>query len=152
MRETNEPKTPEAPTHIDHLALPSYDEDATHRFYADTLGFELRGEHEGRSAMWGDRRYRISSYATPGGSLLDLFWVEGLTRPESDGLPVGIRHFALGVGSRAAVEAWRERLQRAGAWASELDEHGGTHLSVYTFDPNGHQIEITWRPGRDGAR
>src|SRR5262245_55270418 len=132
-------------SHVDHLALPSYDLAATHRFYADVLGLEFRGEFGGRSAEWGDREYRAKSYAAPSGTLFDFFWVEGVTRPPNEE-PIGIRHFALGVASRAEVERWQAALRRAGLWVSDLVDHGGSHDSIYTFDPSGHQIEITYRP------
>lgn len=131
--------------HVDHLALPSYDVDATHRFYAGTLGLEFRGELAGRSPLWGDRRYRLRSYAAPSGTLFDFFFVEGLERPAEEALPVGIRHVALGVASRVEVEAWQATLRGAGVWVSDLVDHGGSHDSIYCVDPNGHQIEITYR-------
>ncbi|HEX2484315.1 MAG TPA: VOC family protein [Myxococcota bacterium] len=131
-------------SHVDHVALPAYDLDATHRFYAGVLGLDFRGEQEGRSELWGGRGFRLRSYAAAGGALFDFFQVEGLARPD-DALPVGLRHVALAVGSRAAVEAWRATLRAAGVWTSELVDHDGTHDSVYCFDPNGHQLEITWR-------
>jgi catechol 2,3-dioxygenase-like lactoylglutathione lyase family enzyme len=137
---------PEAHLRIDHLALPSYDPEATHRFWSEQLGLKPLGVFEGTSDLWGGRRFLLSTYDAGGGSILDFFCVEGLARPEDDPHPVGMRHVALGVESRAALYAWKRRLESHGSWVSELVDHGGTHDSIYCFDPNGLQVELTFRP------
>jgi len=158
---------------IDHVALPCFDREATEAFYGKGLGLPLAASGSDTSPVWGNRRFRYLAFALPGGTLLDFFALDGLARPEPDGvrpepdvvrpepdvvrpepdvvrpepdvLPVGVRHLALGVSSRAELEVFRARLAAAGVWVSEPVEHQGGRLSYYCFDPNGHQLELTHR-------
>ncbi len=139
---------------IDHVAFPSFDAAATHRFYSEVLGFELVSAMEGRSPEWGDRAFLLTCFATSSGQLLDFFQVEGHERPAAEDLADEIRHLALATESRDEIAAWRQRLERHGV-PFEEDDHGGLHESLYFRDPNGVQIEITWwnrRYGADDAR
>jgi glyoxylase I family protein len=132
---------------IDHVVLPSFDRTETERFYQEVLGLPLVDVFQGLSPVWGDRAFTLSAFRLPGGARLELFSVEGLVRPESDGLPVGLRHVALAVGSRAELEAWKVRLEAAGLWVSDFVPHGPERRSLYFFDPNGHYFELTHRGG-----
>jgi catechol-2,3-dioxygenase len=78
-----------------------------------------------------------------GGAGVDLFALEGLARP-AEALPAGIRHVAIAAASPAELAAVEERLVRHGVRISERVDHGD-HDSIYCFDPNGHQLEITFR-------
>ncbi len=135
---------------IDHVVLPSFDRARTERFYQDVLGLPLVDVFEGVSPLWGDRAFTLSAFGLPGGARLELFTVEGLARPESDGLPVGLRHVALAVDSRAELEAWKARLEASGTWSSDYVAHGPVRRSLYFFDPNGHYFELTHR-GESGG-
>ena len=74
---------------IDHVVLPSFDLDATERFYREVLELPLIEDFRGVSALWGDRAFTLSAFGLHDGARLELFTVEGLERRESDGLPVG---------------------------------------------------------------
>jgi len=128
---------------IDHVAFPSFDAAATHRFYTEVLGLELVSATEGRSPEWGDRAFLLTCFATGTGQLLDFFQVEGHERPALEGIADEIRHLALAAGSRDELVHWKRRLDRHGV-PFEEDAHGGLHDSIYFRDPNGVQIEITW--------
>jgi catechol 2,3-dioxygenase-like lactoylglutathione lyase family enzyme len=130
---------------IDHVVLPSFDRAATECFYQEVLGLPLVEVFEGVSPVWNDRAFTLSSFALPGGARLELFTVEGLEKPASDGLPVGLRHVALAVDSFDELEAWKRRLDAAGTWTSDFVPHGLDRRSLYFFDPNGHPFELTHR-------
>ena len=131
---------------IDHVALPCYDAEATRTFYGERLGLPLTATFHATSALWGDRAFTYLAFALGDGALLDFFAIEGVARPESDPVPVGARHLALAVRSRGELEAGRARLAAAGVFLSEPVDHGAGRLSLYCFDPNGHQLELTHRP------
>jgi glyoxylase I family protein len=56
--------------------------------------------------------------------------------------PRWVQHLALSVGSIEEVQAYRERLVRAGIDVVGITDHG-IFKSIYFFDPSGHRIEIT---------
>jgi glyoxylase I family protein len=127
---------------FDHVALPCFDVAATRRFYEEALGLELLSAFEGDSPLWGGR-FLLMMFGGAGGAAVDLFALEGLARPE-EALPAGIRHVAIAAASQAELAAREARLVRHGVWISERVDHGD-HDSIYCFDPNGHQLEITFR-------
>jgi catechol 2,3-dioxygenase-like lactoylglutathione lyase family enzyme len=128
---------------IDHVVLPSFDREKTERFYQQVLGLPLVDVFQGVSPLWGNRAFTLSAFALPGGARLELFSVDGMARPESDGLPVGLRHVALAVASHADLAAWKARLEAARTWTSDFVPHGPERCSLYFFDPNGHYFELT---------
>lgn len=127
---------------VDHLAQPSFDARETHRFYTEVMGFRLLHALEAESEPWGGRRFLLTCYAAPDGTLVDFFQVEGIEPPGDDGLPRGIRHVAFSVASRGDLEAWRQRLRSRGV-PFVGEDHGGLHASLYFTDPNGVQLELT---------
>jgi catechol 2,3-dioxygenase-like lactoylglutathione lyase family enzyme len=137
------------PLGIDHVALPCFDPEATRGFYEDALGLRLLGASEGESPLWGGRRFLLMIFSA-GGQALDLFAVEGMERPPCDALPAGARHVALALESPDDVEERARRLRSHGVWVSDLVGHGD-HDSRYCFDPNGHQVELTFRRARRPA-
>jgi catechol 2,3-dioxygenase-like lactoylglutathione lyase family enzyme len=132
--------------HIDHVALPCFDREATEAFYAGGLGLAVAACWSDASPLWQGRRFTYLAFALARGELLDFLAIEGLARAEPDDAPIGARHVALGVDSRAELDAVRARLAARGVWVSEPVDHGGGRVSVYCFDPNGHQLELTHRP------
>ncbi len=50
---------------IDHVAHPSFDAAATHRFYADVLGAQLKVAFSGESSTWNARylRQQVEAHA-----------------------------------------------------------------------------------------
>jgi catechol 2,3-dioxygenase-like lactoylglutathione lyase family enzyme len=133
--------TPPAPlAAVSHLALPSFDAAATHRFCTEVLGLPLADAASGRSPEWGDRAFLHTAYALPSGARLTYFDVESMTRPPDDGLPRDVRHVA----SEADVLAWRARIERFGV--AVVTEQHGPHTSIYFDDPNGTRLEITADP------
>jgi catechol 2,3-dioxygenase-like lactoylglutathione lyase family enzyme len=130
---------------IDHVALPCFDLAATEAFYGGCLELPVAGTFEGTSALWAGRRFTYLAFGLAGGALLDFFAIEGIARREGDPVPAGARHVALGVGSRAELARLRARLEAAGVWVSGEVPHAEGRLSLYCFDPSGHQVELTHR-------
>ncbi len=124
---------------LDHLALPSFDPDATHRFYTKVMGFPLVFALDRTSSAW-KRRYLLTAYAIGDGRFLDFFTYEGIVRPPPDDLPKDIRHIAFAVDSHATVEAWRARAVAHGV--EHFTEDHGDDVHLYLFDPNGHLLEV----------
>lgn len=139
---------------VDHLAFPSFDAAATHRFYTEVMGFRLTAAVDGVSPEWGNKPYLMATFES-GETKIHFFALGGMRRPQADGLPKDIRHFALSVKSRTAIAAWKKRLRahRVPYW---VEDHDGDP-SVYFADPNGVTIEITHHgkaaaaPGRGTA-
>src|SRR5438876_7287348 len=107
---------------LDHLAFPSFDPQATHRFYSEIMGFPLVFAMDGDSPSW-KKKYLLTAYAIGDDRFLDFFSYEGMRRPKKDALPIDIRHVAFSVDSQAEVKAWRKRLDRhrVSYWT---EEHG----------------------------
>jgi glyoxylase I family protein len=125
---------------IDHIACPSFDAAATHRFYADVLGARLKSASVGDSAAW-NARYLLAAYDLEGAEL-DFFSFEGIVRPPPDGLPHDIRHVGIAVATAADVARVRERLDRH-AVSYWVEQHDGDDEHLYVRDPNDLVIEFS---------
>ncbi len=127
---------------IDHIAHPSFDAAATHRFYSEVLGARLKAAFSGESPEW-NARYLLAAYELEGAEI-DLFTFEGIVRPQPDGLPRDIRHVGLAVPTERDLTRMHERLDdhAAAYWTETRDD--GEHL--YVTDPNGLIIELSIAP------
>jgi glyoxylase I family protein len=126
---------------IDHVAHPSFDVAATHRFYTEVLGASLKAASSGDSPEW-KARYLLAAYELEGAEI-DFFSYEGIARPPADGLPREIRHAGIALPSQADVSRVRQRLDAQGAeyWIEHHDGPEDEHL--YVPDPNGLVIEFS---------
>ena len=123
---------------IDHVAHPSFDAAATHRFYADVLGAQLKSASSGESSTW-NARYLLAAYELEGAEV-DFFTYDGIVRPPSDGLPRDIRHIGVTVPSPDDVARLKRRVE-ANAVEHWIEDRDGEHL--YVCDPNGLIIEFS---------
>jgi catechol 2,3-dioxygenase-like lactoylglutathione lyase family enzyme len=124
----------------DHLAFPSFDAIATHRFYTEVMGFPLVHAQSDASSTWG-KAYLLTAYAIGDGRSIDFFEYDGIARPPASGMPDDIQHVGLAVPSSAEFEAWKERLDRFDVrWYTE--DHGDD-VHLYFRDPNGILFEIS---------
>jgi catechol 2,3-dioxygenase-like lactoylglutathione lyase family enzyme len=133
---------------LDHIANPSFDPSATHRFYTEVLAAPLTLASSGS----GDDGvgYLVVEYAFGGVSLAFLTY-EGMRRVD-DGLPDDIRHIAFTVHDATELERWKARFAAAGVpFRTELHGDGDPH--VYAFDPNGVVLEfaLPWLAGAGNA-
>jgi len=118
---------------IDHLALPCFDLEATHRFCDDVLGAPLVHAEAGKTWL-------LVAYPFAG-VMLDYFVVVGEARPPSRGRDE-IRHHGLAVGSVADLAQWKGRIVAAGCVETWSEDHGGDE-HFYFYDPNGNLFELT---------
>jgi catechol 2,3-dioxygenase-like lactoylglutathione lyase family enzyme len=116
---------------MDHLAIPVSDQARSRRFYETYFGF-------------GARRAKVYD-----GDVLMLYNATGFALalgPSSE--PVdrpSWMHFGVGLASREAVLALRDRLVHDGVeLVEEWDEP--TYVSVKCRDPDGYIVEASWEP------
>lgn len=128
-------------TGINHLAMVTKDMDMTIRFWRDLLNMRL-------VAGIGSRGYRHYFFEISEMDMIAFFeWNEVDKIPEKDhGVPVkgpfAFDHISFGVETDEDLWEIKERLESAGAWVSELIDHGFIH-SIYAFDPNNIPIEFS---------
>jgi catechol 2,3-dioxygenase-like lactoylglutathione lyase family enzyme len=127
-----------------HVALATRDLDATHRFYTETMGFELVKAVVAPTP--GDKGWAKHVFYDTGGNGLIAFWdLHDDSLPDFDpaistgmGLPEWVNHLAFD----AAVDELPTRIQNwldAGYDVAEIDH--GFCRSIYAVDPNGILVE-----------
>jgi catechol 2,3-dioxygenase-like lactoylglutathione lyase family enzyme len=116
---------------VKHLALAVTDQERSRRFYESYFGFDAQPS----------RRYDdgvLMLYNADGFSLALGPTDESITLP-------GFLHFGIGLPSRNAVLAFRDRLAADGVRiVEEWDEPD--YVSVKCFDPDGYVVEAAWEP------
>jgi len=129
-----------------HLAVATHDMKAVHRFYSESMGFDLVKVEMAGTPTGGRAKHFF--YDVGDGEMM-AFWE--LHDPElpSDfdpslsgamGLPEWVNHYAFKVDSIGALHAARDRWLEFGVDVLEID-HRWCH-SVYTKDPNGTLVEF----------
>lgn len=138
---------PKHPTRMNHIAYVTEDTAATRRFYEDVLGFPLvaavRNDFDPESNT--NRRSLHTFFAMGDGEAIAFFEIEGVKNPPRGDVPTWARHFAMGVDSRAELDAWRDRLRRRGVAVSDVVDHDGVWYSIYFLDPNDVLLEFTYQ-------
>jgi len=128
---------------INHLALVTTDMDATVRFYHGVLGARLVAH----LAAPGFRHYFFQL-----GDEETIAFFEYADQPlDTFAKPAGIPdpraiqfdHLSLNLADEQALEDLRTRLEKHGAEATEVVDHGFMR-SVYFTDPNGIALEASW--------
>lgn len=117
---------------IDHVAISVRDVSASARWYQEVLG--LRRVHED---VWGD----FPAVVGAGTTAIALFPVAGdqpNPRPGRD--TIAMRHLAFRV-SKSNLERAKQLLARREIPFTE--QHHQIAMSIYFFDPDGHEIELT---------
>lgn len=126
-----------------HVALAVRDMDETHRFYSDTMGFELAKVVVGPTEEGGWAKH---AFYDTGGNGLIAFWelhddAIGQFDPAIStglGLPVWVNHVAFDA-TIDELEPRRERWLDTGYDVMEINH--GFCISIYTVDPNGVLVE-----------
>ena len=116
---------------IDHVALAVRDVRSSARWYADVLGLQRLHEE-----AWGD----FPAIVGNGTTAVALFPIEGEPKPRPDRATIAMRHLAFRV-DRANFTAAKAALSERGIAFTE--QHHGICESIYFFDPDGHELEIT---------
>jgi catechol 2,3-dioxygenase-like lactoylglutathione lyase family enzyme len=118
--------------HVDHIAIRVSDMERSINWYQDVLGMERV-----YADVWGD----VPAMMMLGNSGVAIFPTSTSTpKPPPDKNTLAVSHFAFRA-TRAEFEKAREVLPQRGVEV-EFQDHTVSH-SIYFFDPDGHQLEIT---------
>lgn len=126
---------------IEHLALWTADLERAREFYTRHFGAVAGAPYH--NPRTGFRSYFLT-FAS--GARLELMQRPDVTaRPHANGAePLGLAHFALSLGSEAAVDEKTERLRAAGVRIlSDPRRTGDGYYESVVLDPDGNRIELT---------
>lgn len=133
---------------VHHSARPTWKLAETVRFYRDIMGLELI--HAISARGWGpDDHPDFLHFFFDGGnhSTLAFFYYLGLDMPPhqlpQDSWLYRSVHTAWRVETREQLLAWRARFESHGLKVMQVEHE--TIESIYTDDPNGYWVEITWQ-------
>ncbi|MGF7215196.1 lactoylglutathione lyase [Spirosoma lacussanchae] len=126
---------------IDHVAIWVLDLESMRTFYETYFGATSNDMY--RNARTGFSSYFLSFDS---GVRLELMQRPGIPYSQNDPFQqaLGLIHFAISVGSEAAVDALTERLRADGyAVVGEPRRTGDGYYESVVFDPEQNRIEIT---------
>lgn len=130
-----------------HVAFRCRDAAETCHFYRDVLGLPLSAglAFDEISGTGTQLRYLHLFFELGDGSFIAFFDAPDTATEDQFKRRSGFnRHVAIQVGSLQALEIWQERLMRHGVVCEGPLDHGFVK-SIYFYDPNGIQLEITAR-------
>ena len=140
---------------IHHAAYRCVDAEQTRWFYEDLLGLTLAaafeedidfGENLGRN-----RHFLHIFFEMADGNYIAFFDEPGISKPEHFGRKDSFdMHLAFETESLDSLREWQDYLNAAGKTCLGPIVHGFVH-SVYMYDPNGIQVEITCRTDKHDA-
>lgn len=140
-------------TGLDHAAYPTFDPEATVRFYHEVLGFPI--VHAIVAKGWG-KEYNPDFvhffFDIGNGARIAFFYYFGLDRYHDETpklLKHTSRHLAIHVDSLEALAEYERRLN-ASEWPTFMRVPHETIESIYVYDPNDYLIEFT-TPTRPAA-
>lgn len=129
-----------------HVAFRCRDVAETRAFYVDVLGLELAAALPFKDAPGGGPLDYMHIFFRMGdGRFIAFFDLPDHPRPDLFKRSSGFnRHIALEVADDAALMAGKARMEAAGLEVDGPIDHGFVR-SIYTWDPNGIQVELTCR-------
>jgi catechol 2,3-dioxygenase-like lactoylglutathione lyase family enzyme len=146
----NAPQEPQRASGINHVAYRCRDAEQTRWFYEDVLGLPLVAAPVFEEVPGlGDRIPYMHLFFELGNGELIAFFDQPETAEEAQFARAHSfdRHLALEVPDEATLLAWQARINAAGVSCLGPVDHGFVK-SVYMYDPNGLQVELTCRgPG-----
>jgi catechol 2,3-dioxygenase-like lactoylglutathione lyase family enzyme len=146
----NAPQEPQRASGINHVAYCCRDAEQTRWFYEDVLGLPLVAAPVFEEVPGlGDRIPYMHLFFELGNGELIAFFDRPETAEEAQFARAHSfdRHLALEVPDEATLLAWQARINAAGVSCLGPVDHGFVK-SVYMYDPNGLQVELTCRgPG-----
>jgi len=122
-------------TKLGHIVLRVRDLERSERFYTEVLGLRKTGEIPGVMAFFTTQDNADSHDL----ALMQL----GPDAPDANPSAVGLYHFAYQVESEEALAEAYRTLQEAGVPIVGTGDHG-VSKGIYTLDPDGIEIEITY--------
>lgn len=128
--------------HIEHIALWVRDLDRMKVFY-ETF-FEATSNEKYTNVVKGFSSYFLTF--PDGGSRLEIMQMPGIPDTKNDALSqfTGLVHFAISVGSKAAVDALTQRLRADGyTVVGEPRQTGDGYYESVILDPEENRIELT---------
>ena len=137
---------------LHHSAYRCRDSEETRAFYEDVVGFPfVMALHIDKHPTTGEKVNYLHTFYDIGGGAEDknnyLAFFEVTDRPEDNpdelfktrwGMDL---HFAMRVEDKAALAAWKERLEGKGLSVEGPIDHGMIQ-SIYFHDPNGYRLEF----------
>jgi catechol 2,3-dioxygenase len=132
---------------IGHVHLRTADIDRVRDFYVGVLGFGVT--YEARDVPgWNTNGDMLFLAAGDYHHHLGFnTWKSAGGPPMPDGV-AGLHHVAIAYPTRAALADAVRRLRGADWHIRQASDHG-THLAVYTSDPDGNGVELMWDRPRD---
>ncbi len=144
----NKPEQDLKPIHnMHHAAYRCRDAEQTRWFYEDVLGFTLAAamvfdEEPGANKK---RDYMHLFFQTGDGNFIAFFDVPDDVEEKMFIARHGFdQHIAFEVDTMEQLKAWRRRINKMGRPCFGPIDHGFIH-SIYMYDPNGVQVELTVR-------
>lgn len=140
-------------TGVHHSAWRCRDAAETRWFYETVCGLPLEAAlaFDKEPGTGNDLRYMHLFFKMADGNYVAFFDLPDTAKEEYFRKRSGFNlHFAMEVKTRAELEAMFARWQEHGLEAYGPIDHHFCH-SIYTFDPNGIQVEITWRDPQHDA-
>jgi catechol 2,3-dioxygenase-like lactoylglutathione lyase family enzyme len=132
---------------IHHSAFRCRDAEETRKFYQDVLGLPMAAALAFEDEPGGKRHnpYLHIFFRMPDGNFIAFFDAPESAKAEHFHAAHGFdRHIAFEAGSVEALAEWKARLDAAGVNVfGPIDHH--FVQSIYMWDPNGLQVEITAR-------
>jgi glyoxylase I family protein len=133
---------------VHHIALNVQDMTASKRFYGEILGLrELTGPAIPETLRSLVSQGKVANFATPDGTVLDLFWEPDLAPPASD------PHQQFTRASHLAFDIDPHQFEQAVMVLKHHDisiDHGPvarpTGRGIYFYDPDGFLVEIRCDP------
>jgi len=138
---------------INHVAFRCRDAEQTRWFYEDVLGLPLVAAPVFEVVPGlGDRIPYMHLFFEVGNGELIGFFDQPETATESQFARAHSfdRHLALEVPDEASLLSWQRRINELGITCLGPVDHGFVR-SVYMYDPNGLQVELTYRTGEYDA-
>jgi catechol 2,3-dioxygenase-like lactoylglutathione lyase family enzyme len=146
MTDSSKPTIERTAVHnMHHTAFRCRDAEQTRWFYEDVLGFKLAAamvfdEEPGRSVK---REYMHLFFQTTDGNFIAFFDVPDDADEKMFIARHGFdQHIAFEVDSMEQLKAWRRHINKMGRPCFGPIDHGFVH-SIYMYDPNGVQVELT---------
>jgi catechol 2,3-dioxygenase-like lactoylglutathione lyase family enzyme len=128
-----------------HLAIATRDLDATHRFYTEAMGFELRKVDAMPILEHGWARHLF--YDTGNGEMFAVWDLHDDSLNDFDpaistglGLPNFVNHIAFAADDLDDIDAKKDRWLARGHDVVRIDH--GWCVSIYANDPNGIMVEF----------